>query len=193
MIKIILSLFSFFSDIINSMVSTKIPIFLISLSFFLISCTSYRQFEKLVEEFEIPHKILPADFNITWQAVLQVMQKYDLELQNQESGTIKTRWMDNTLSFNFADSFGKNDAVKAAKFKVIINVSKGIRNEKEVAKVSVFKRQMVEQDFLQGWKVIRSDGILEKTILYRINRIIALEKKLKKIEDSKKKQVEKSF
>ena len=163
------------------------------LSSFLISCTSYKQFEHLVEEFEIPHKILPADFNIAWQAVLQVMQKYDLELQNQESGTIKTRWMDNTLAFNFADSFGQNDSVKAAKFKVVINVSKGIREEKEVTKVSVFKRQMVEQDFLQGWKVMRSDGILEKTILYRINRIISLETKFKKIEEAKKKRAEKSF
>ena len=169
------------------------PIFFAFLSSFLICCTSYKQFEHIVEEFEIPHKIIPADFNLTWQAVLQVMQKYDMELQNQESGTIKTRWMDNTLSFNFADSFGRNDSVKAAKFKVIINVSKGIRAQKEVAKVSIFKRQMVEQDFLQGWKVVRSDGILEKTILYRINRIINLEKKLKKIEDSKKKKEEKTF
>ena len=175
------------------MVCARMPSLLATLSFFLISCTSYKQFEHLVENFEIPHKMLPADFNVTWQAVLQVMQKYDLELQNQESGTIKTRWIDNTLALNFTDSFGKNDSVKAARFKVIVNVSKGIREDKEVSKVSIFKRQMVEQDFLQGWKVVKSDGILEKTILYRIDRIISLEEKLKKIEDFKKKQAEKSF
>ena len=154
--------------------------------FFNISCTSYRQFERIVKEFELPSRIYPADYHLTWQAVVQVMQKYDLELQNQETGIIKTRWIDNTLSLNFADSFGKSDSVKAAKFKLIVNVSKGFRSGKEVAKVTVFKRQMIERDFLQGWKVVETDGIMEKTILYRIHRVIWIEKELAQLEKSKK-------
>ena len=52
---------------------------------------------------------------------------------------------------------------------------------------------MIEQDFLQGWKVVRSDGILEKTILYRISRILSIEGKLKKIEEQKAKELEDNF
>lgn len=158
------------------------------LLFFHISCTSYRQFERIVKDFEIPTRIYPADYHLGWQAVVQVMQKYDLELQNQETGIIKTRWIDNTLALNFADSFGKGDSVKAAKFKLIVNVSKGFQSGREVSKVTVFKRQMVEKDFLQGWKVMETDGIMEKTILYRIHRVIWIEKELAQLEKSMKKE-----
>jgi len=154
------------------------------------SCASYEQFKYITEEYEIPTKVYNSDFNMSWQAVLQVVKKFDLALQNQEAGIIKTRWIDNTLELNFADSFGKSDSVKAAKFKLIVNVVKGFRGSREVAKVSIFRRQLVEQDFLQGWKEIPTDGIQEKTILYRIEKILAIERKLKQIEDERSKQAE---
>lgn len=124
---------------------------------------------------------------------MQVMKKYDLELDSQDSGVVKTKWTDNTLEVNFADSFGSRDAVKSARFKLIVNVIKGFRGSREVAKVTVYKRQMIEQDFLQGWKVVPSDSILEKTILYRVHRELTIAKKLKKIEDEKAKEIEESF
>lgn len=159
----------------------------------IMGCSSYKQFQYIAEEFEIPSQVYRNDYSQTWQAVLQIMQRYDLSLQNQEAGIIKTRWIDNTLELNFADSFGSRDAVKAARFKLILNVVKGFRGTREVSKVTVFKRQMVENDFLQGWKVVRSDGILEKTILYRIERILAVDRRLKKIEEQKAKEQEANF
>ncbi len=157
------------------------------------SCSSYEQFRYITEEFEIPNKVFRFDYNQTWLAVLQVMKKYNLELTNQEAGVIKTRWQDNTLEVNFADSFGSSDAVKAARFKLIVNVVKGFRSNKEVTKVTVYRRQMIEQDFLQGWKVIPTDGILEKTILYRIDRNLKIAAKLKQIEEQKAKELEANF
>ena len=157
------------------------------------SCSSYEQFRYITEEFEIPNKVYRFDYNQTWLAVLQVMKKYNLELTNQEAGVIKTRWQDNTLEVNFADSFGSSDAVKAARFKLIVNVVKGFRSNKEVTKVTVYRRQMIEQDFLQGWKVIPTDGILEKTILYRIDRNLKIADRLKKIEEQKAKELEANF
>jgi hypothetical protein len=159
----------------------------------LAQCSSYEQFRYIAEEFEIPSEVFPFDFNQTWLGVLQVMKSYDLELQDQESGVIKTRWIDNTLELNFADSFGSSDAIKAAKFKVLLNVVKGFRGNREVSKVTVFRRQLVEQDFLQGWRVVNSDGILEKTILYRIKRNLEIAGRLKKIEDQKAKEAEANF
>lgn len=159
----------------------------------LTSCSSYEQFRYITEEFEIPNKVYKADYNQTWLAVLQVMKKYNLELTDQEAGIVKTRWIDNTLEVNFADSFGSSDAVKAARFKIILNVVKGFRSNMEVTKVTVYRRQMIEQDFLQGWKVIPSDGILEKTILYRVERNLKIAGRLKKIEEQKAKELEATF
>jgi hypothetical protein len=157
------------------------------------SCASYEEFRYITEDFEIPSKLFKTEYSQTWQAVLEIMKKYDLELSSQQAGIIKTRWTDNTIQLNFSDSFGSSDAVKAARFKLIINVVKGFRGTREVSKVTVFKRQMIEQDFLQGWKVIRSDGILEQTILYRVEKILEREAKLKKIEDQKAKEQEENF
>ena len=157
------------------------------------SCSSYKQFQYITEEFEVPTKVFKATYDQAWQAVLNIMQKYDLETQNQEAGIIKTRWIDNTLELNFADSFGSGDSVKAAKFKVIVNVVKGFRSTREVTKVTVFKRQLIEQDFLQGWKEIPTDGIFEKTTLYRIERSIKIDNKLKEIEQKKSKEAEANF
>lgn len=151
-------------------------------------CASYEKFRQVTEELEIPSKIFKADYNQTWQAVIQVMRKFDIAQQNQEAGFIKTRWIDNTLEINFADSFGTSDAVKAARFKLVVNVVKGFRNGREVSKVTIYKRQLVEQDFLQGWKEVSPDGIMEKTLLYRIERLIATDNKLKEIDRAREKE-----
>ena len=79
---------------------------MIKLNFVLIlflfaSCSSYEKYRQVTEELEIPAKIYKADFNQTWQAVIQVMKRFDVAFQNQEAGKIKSRWMDNTLEVNF--------------------------------------------------------------------------------------------
>ena len=163
------------------------------LGWLMTGCSSYENFKQVSEDLEIPSQVYRADYNKVWQEVMKITNKYDREVYNQEAGVIKTRWMDNTLELNFADSFGSNDSVKSAQFKLILNVVKGYRGNKEVCKVTVFKRQRVEQDFLQGWKVIRTDGILEKAILYRLERALNIESKLQEIEEKKTKEAEKNF
>jgi len=159
----------------------------------LTSCSSYEKFKSITEDVEIPSQVYRHDYNRVWNEVLKVSKNYEAESFSQEAGIIKTRWKDNTQEMNFADSFGTSDAVKAAQFKLIINVVKGFRGNKEVTKVSIFKRQKVEQDFLQGWKVIRSDGILEKSILYRLEKSLEIEAKLQAIDEMKAKEAEKNF
>ena len=161
---------------------------LIFLLTFFSGCANYEKFRQVTEELEIPTKIFRADYNQTWQAVIQVMRKFDIAQQNQEAGFIKTRWMDNTLEVNFTDSFGSSDAIKAAKFKLVVNVVRGFRASREVTKVTIYKRQLMEQDFLQGWKEVIPDGIIEKTLLYRIERIIATDNKLKEIDKAREKE-----
>lgn len=159
------------------------------LGFLLLSgCASYEKFRQVTEELEIPSKVFRADYNQTWQAVIQVMKKFDIAQQNQEAGFIKTRWMDNTLEVNFTDSFGSSDAVKAAKYKLVVNVVKGFRSSREVTKVTIYKRQLVEQDFLQGWKENATDGIAEKTLLYRIERLISMDNSLREIDKAREKE-----
>lgn len=161
---------------------------LILMMLFFSSCASYEKFRLVTEEMEIPSKIYKADYDQTWKAVVQVMKKYNIAQQNPEAGFIKTRWIDNTLEVNFADAFGSSDAVKAAKFKLIVNVVKGFRASREVSKVTIYKRQLMEQDFLQGWKEVPTDLIAEKTLLYRIERLIAMDNRIKEIDKAREEE-----
>ena len=156
-------------------------------------CASYQKFKHLSEEVEIPSKIFNANYNQTWQAVSKVMRRFDIEKQSTQAGIVKTRWINNTTELNFTDASGPGEGVKSAKFRLTINVVKGFRSSREVTKVTVFKRQLVEQDFLQGWKEVPTDGIQEKTILYRIGRAIAIDKKLQKIDRQRQKEEEKDL
>ncbi|MBP9673562.1 MAG: hypothetical protein KBD63_00545 [Bacteriovoracaceae bacterium] len=156
--------------------------------FFFSGCTSYDKFRYFTEDFEMPTKIFKADFNQTWQAVLDIMKRYDVAQQNQQAGVIKTHWIDNTMETNFQNSFSKNNNVKEAKFKLIINVVKGYRYAKEVSKVTIYRRQLIEQDTLQGWKEIQSDTTLEKTLLYRIERLLMIDDKLRVIDKAREKE-----
>lgn len=167
---------------------------LLSISLILISsCASYEKFKQITEELEIPSRVYTSDYNQTWQAVIQVMKRFDISYQNQESGKIKTRWMDNTLQVNFTDSFGSSDAIKAAEFKLLINVAEGYSYGRKVTKVTIFKRQRIENDFLQGWKEKPTDIIQEKTLLYRIERLINIDKKLKEIDKAREKEALEDF
>lgn len=157
------------------------------------SCTSYEKFKQITEELEIPSMMFKADYNQTWQAVIQVMKRFDIAYQNQEAGKIKTRWMDNTLQVNFTDAFGSADAVKAAEFKLVVNVAEGYSYGRKVTKVTIYKRQRIENDFLQGWKAQPSDGIQEKTLLYRIEKLIENDNKLKEIDKAREKELLENF
>ena len=62
-----------------------------------------------------------------------------------------------------------------------------------MTKVTIFKRQRVENDFLQGWKEKQTDGIQEKTLLYRVGRLIENDNKLKAIDKAKEEEELESF
>lgn len=159
---------------------------------FVSGCTSYETYRQITEEFDMPAKTFTTDYNDTWQAVLQIMGRFDLNYQNQEGGIIVTKWIDNTNEVNFSDSFGSSDTIKGAKFKISLNVVKGQREFGQVTKVTIYKRQLIEQDFLQGWKEIPTDFILEQTLLYRVERLLKIDKNLKRIQAEKeRKEIEK--
>lgn len=143
-----------------------------------ISCSSYEKFEKVSSGLNMPTQLMMADYRTTWAAVVTVISQFDVEEQNQESGIIKTRWIDNTKNINTSEAMVEGERVSNAKFKLLVNVAKTSRGGKEACVVSIYKRQVMEQDFLQGWSSVENDDVLEKTLLYRIQRVIAIDQNI---------------
>jgi hypothetical protein len=135
------------------------------------------------------NRIYLTDFNTAWQSVLDSLKHARLDVSNREAGFIQTRWTDNTAEKNFVDSFGTQDSYLKAQYRFTVNVAKGgAYNGIPSIKVSVQKEQIIQRDVLEGWKAIDTDEIDEKTLLYRIGRIIFMRMKLAKIEEEKVKK-----
>lgn len=158
------------------------------------SCSSYDKFKKEADDFEIPSIIINANVARTWAAVVSTIKRYEIEQQNMDSGVIKTKWINNTISLNFTDSFNAGDKLKGARFKMLITVSSANASKsKPQSKITIYKRQLVESDAFQGWKEVDTDYILERTLLYRIQRVVAMDGTIEKLQKEKESRMIKNF
>lgn len=130
-------------------------------------------------------QIYVSDFNTVWLSVLTALKSSPLDIANRESGFVRTRWIDNTSERNFFDSFGTGKFYLKARYRIRVSLAKGFFNGSPSVKSSVFKEQMVQRDVLEGWQPVVTDSLEEKTLLYRIGRLIAIQKTLNEIEELK--------
>jgi hypothetical protein len=132
-------------------------------------------------------KIYRTDINTAWQAILESIKSLPPDVTNREGGVVQTKWTENTETKNFTESFGGAQKYLQAQYRVRISASKGFYGGTPSVKIGVIKQQIVRQDALEGWRPIKSDGVDEKTLLYRIGRLIYLKTKIAKIEDDRTK------
>jgi hypothetical protein len=133
-------------------------------------------------------RIYLTDFNTAWQAVLDALKAIPADVTNRESGFIQTRWTDNTSLKNFTDSFGAADTYLKSQYRLKVHVSKeGNYNGSPTpaVKITVQKDQIIQRDVLDGWRPVETDSLEEKTLLYRIGRLILIKMKLASLEDEK--------
>lgn len=125
--------------------------------------------------------------------MVKAMKDYEIQERNQEGGFIKTSWMDNTKELNFANAFDAGNTVQAARYRLRIEVFEGSYRGKRSTKVSIRKKQQIERELMQGWRGVRSDLVKEKTILYRIGRILVNEARLERLHELREKKEDLKF
>lgn len=134
------------------------------------------------------NRIYLTEYNTAWQAVLDSIKSLRLDVSNREGGFVQTRWQDNTTEKNFIDSFGTADAFLKAQYRLRLTVAKGFFNGKPSVKVTVQKEQLVQRDVLEGWRPVESDEVDERTLLYRIGRLISIRTRLARMEEERTKK-----
>ncbi len=140
---------------------------------------------------QVLERIYLSDFNIAWQAVLEVLKNTRMDVTNKEGGFIQTNWTENTAEKNFIDSFGDTGTYLKAQFRLKISLEKGNYRGKSNVKIKIIKEQLIQKDALEGWRAIETDSIEEKTILYRIGRVIFIKTKIIQDEEERgKKEIE---
>jgi hypothetical protein len=131
---------------------------------------------------KVVSRIYLTDMNVAWQAVLEALKSYRLDVSNREGGYLQTKWQENTTDKNFIDSFGNATAYLKAQMRYRISVAKGFYNGEPSVKVIVRKEQLVKYDVLEGWRQVETDSTEEKTLLYRVGRIIQVKTRMAKLE-----------
>ena len=133
-------------------------------------------------------RIYLTDFESAWAAVIETLKSYPLDISNKESGVVQTKWKDNTEARNSAESFLQTNIYHKAQLRVRVTLSKGFFNGQNSVKVVIQKEQLAQQDVLEGWRPLPTDGTDEKTMLYRIGRIIYMRGELARMEEARAKK-----
>ncbi|MBI2606905.1 MAG: outer membrane protein assembly factor BamC [Deltaproteobacteria bacterium] len=130
-------------------------------------------------------RIYRTDYNTAWQAVLDALKSYDRAVVNREAGVIQTAWVDGNGHAGFVDPLAIEDASYKSKYRLSVSVAPGNYNGKPSVKISIQKEQLVQKDLLDTWQSVKTDAIEERTLLYRVGRVVYVKHKLKKMEQEK--------
>lgn len=143
-----------------------------------------------VKQNKAPTRIFLTDFSTAWTAALEAVSngKDIIRVQNRETGTIETNWIDNSESRQFLDVFSDEDFFLRSRYKLQVVVREGKKNGQQAVLVRVLKAGQRQFTFLGNWQDEESDGLEESVYLYRIGRLIAIQQYTDE-QDTKERQI----
>lgn len=127
-----------------------------------------------------PSRMFLTDFSTAWTAAMESISglsqgKDVIRLNNRDTGTLETTWIDNSESRQFLDVFSDEDFFLRARYRLQVQIREGKRDDEQAVMVRVLRFQQKETTFLGGWQDVESDGLEESIYLYRIGRLIAIQ------------------
>lgn len=130
-----------------------------------------------VRQNKAPTRIFLTDFSTAWTAALEAVSngKDIIRVNNRETGTIETNWVDNSESRQFLDVFSDEDFFLRSRYKLQVQVREGKKNGQQAVLVRILKQTQKESTFLGGFNDVESDLLEESVYLYRIGRLIAIQ------------------
>lgn len=125
-----------------------------------------------------------ATYEEVWRAVNFVLQPYPLRISNMDQGTLET---DMIRGYRiWAPPYKSETASSAETYRLTIRVIKGAPLAgKPATKVTIVKDIQIQQDFFSDPRSLPSDGLEEKSVLYRISREIQIERAIARAQKSK--------
>lgn len=119
-----------------------------------------------------------SSYDEVWRAAQKVLIKYPIMVNNIEVGVLETEAV--RPGQFWQAPFSVKREYPNAKYNIKMSVQKGKLRGQESVKVTVAKNLSLQRDFFSDSAPLTSDGMEEKSILYRIERELALERAIKK-------------
>jgi hypothetical protein len=115
-----------------------------------------------------------------WKACLIVLGKYPLKSYDEESGIIETDYLRGEDVW--IAPHRKKYVAGGFRYKLNLRVIKGRANNKPFTKVIIVKQPELQKDFFSDAEKLQTDGLEELSILYRVERELALDQALAKVQ-----------
>lgn len=127
-------------------------------------------------------QIFNANFDEVWKAVNLVLQAYPLRVSNMDQGIIET----DSIRGNrvWTPPYGRESSGSGRAYSLNVRVIRGKSETNPQTKVVLLKEARIQTDFFSDPKQTPSDGLEERTLLYRIGREIQIDRALAKAQKS---------
>ena len=124
-----------------------------------------------------------ATYEEVWRAVNFVLQPYPLRISNMDQGTLET---DMIRGYRiWSPPYKAETSSTSETYRLTIRVIKGAPLAgKAATKVTIVKESQIQQDFFSDPRSLPSDGLEEKSVLYRISREIQIERAISRAQKS---------
>ena len=131
-------------------------------------------------------RIYEGSFDELWLVSLKALNDYPLKISNKDAGKIQSEVVNgpyNDLVFTFPDPI---ELPERFRYAMKLNFAK-LASEENIPLIRVRIIKELEQfhDFYTGWVSYPSDGLEERVLLYRIEHILEMEKRLSKLKAGK--------
>lgn len=117
------------------------------------------------------------DYDLVWKSLLIALSSYPLEVNEQETGRIKTALIEGGRIW---EPYGKVLRDRE-QYQIFVQAHKIRHQGRNLIKVSLEKKIIYKGDFITEDKTLESDGIEEAVLLYRIKREAKIDALIEKI------------
>ena len=133
----------------------------------LMSCTTY---EQEYDGFTPISKVFNEDFEVVWRASQLAFQKYPMRINNIDKGLLETDWIKGNEIWR--PPYASKIKPSGLRYKITLRTIKGKSQGDSAIKVSLQKTIEKKRDFFSDIEKPPSDGMEEKSLLYRVEREI---------------------
>ncbi len=112
-------------------------------------------------------QVFTVSYEKVWRAVQLATRRFPLKINVYDAGVLETDYIKGDKLFSDPNNTKPPAGVR---YKIIVHAIKGTIDNQNRIKVIVQKQAKSQSDFFTGYRPIDSNGLEEKTILYRISR-----------------------
>lgn len=123
-------------------------------------------------------QVFNTSFDEVWRAVQKTLAGYPIQINNIDQGLVETDVINNNDIWRAP--FRREAKYMSPRYMLRVNVTRGKMKNRDSTRVSIFKNMIIEKDFFSGIESRPSDGYEEKSLLYRIDRELKIERSMKR-------------